>query len=104
MVEWWKRAVALSYFCENLMTRIYKYELALQHRQILNLPVGAKIRHIGVQNGTFQLWAEINPKNDVEPRTFIIYGTGHDIEENRFLEYLQTVCHNKFVWHFYELN
>ena len=86
------------------MRRIYKYKIPHQDRSTLDLPVGATIRYVGVQNEQIYLWAEIHTwQKSTEKRHIRMVGTGHAILEK--LEYLGSVmlCSGALVYHVYEI-
>lgn len=62
--------------------RVYKYPLAITDYPSVVLPEGAKILHIGEQNGLAFLWALVDPgfSTDVQ-HDFRMVGTGHDITD-----------------------
>lgn len=52
------------------------------------------------------LWALLNPENQPEQRSFIIYGTGHAIQFPREeLEYIGTFQQfgGRLIWHLFEV-
>lgn len=57
--------------------KIWKWTLAIVDRQYLQMPVGAKILTVQIQNEMPQLWALCNPEAPKETRAFGIYGTGN---------------------------
>lgn len=59
---------------------IYKYQLKVTDTQKIELPVGAEILTVQIQNETPCLWALVDP-NGIEKETRIIevFGTGHPI-------------------------
>lgn len=61
--------------------KIYKYPLQIEDRQIIEMPRGARILSIQVQNGVPCIWAQVNPKSEKEKRVIYIVGTGHDLED-----------------------
>jgi len=85
------------------MKRIWKYPLAETDEQILLMPEGAKILHVGEQRGVICVWVEVDTDAEMEHRKFYIVGTG-----NKFplyhVKYLGTVIKEMgvFVWHVYE--
>lgn len=58
---------------------IWKYKLLLNGSQFIEIPIGAKILDVQIQNYEVCLWALVNPKLEKEKRCFEIFGTGHDI-------------------------
>lgn len=85
------------------MKTIYKYPLNLG-RQVVLLPLGARVLTAQVQHETICLWAEVaDPEGKKERRTFNVVGTGHPIPNNPGV-YIGTVQmqEGRFVWHVYE--
>lgn len=85
---------------------IYKYPLALTDDiQIIIMPGGAEILHVGVQGENLVpricLWAYIDPGAETQPRTFRVFGTGHDLPTKH--EYVGTVQMGSYVWHIFEV-
>lgn len=58
----------------NMLT-IYKYKLV---RDIIKMPVGAKVLHVGIQNKELYAWALVDPSR-TETDTLMVFGTGHPI-------------------------
>lgn len=85
-------------FC--IMKTIYKYIV----RSEVEIPKGAILLKIGVQDGNPCLWAEVDTDNSIEVRHFRAIGTGWDIAyfDKQTLAYLDTVFIAQFVWHIYE--
>lgn len=86
---------------------IWKYELETTDEQSIEMPEGAQILALQVQNGQPCLWAQGDPEKQRQRRHFRIYGTGHSIIsiENKRLEYVGTYqsLGGAFVGHVYEL-
>jgi len=83
----------------SFMRTIFKYPVA-HGDPYTEMPVGAKIVKVGIQNDRTTVWAEVYPKNNTEKRNFKVYGTGHEIPEESV--YVGTFFHEIFVWHLYE--
>lgn len=65
------------------MNVVFKYSLAQCDVQTVTLPVGSEILSVQDQQGSWQLWALVDPQASVfEPRKIRIAGTGHLIHEN----------------------
>ena len=76
------------------MKTIWKFELALQTEQAINMPEGAKVLTVQVQAGVLCVWALVDTENDTEERQFFILGTGHDaddVDSSNGYNYLNTV-------------
>lgn len=59
---------------------IWKYELEIVDDQSVNMPFGATILTVQVQNDIPCVWALVEPSNSAEPRAFHIAGTGHPFD------------------------
>jgi len=94
---------------------VYKYPMEYTERQVVELPEGAEILHVGDQLGTVCVWAKINPDLPANKKYMVtIVGTGQpcpeDLDECTFLG---TVVQQQlamteqgprpmsFVWHFW---
>lgn len=80
---------------------IWKFELKLNVFQEIEMPNHADIRHVGLQNDTICLWAEVRPENQKVMRKFYVVGTGHPIPTQARL-YVGSVQQPPFVWHIYQ--
>lgn len=92
------------------MRTIHKQRLNLLDAQVLQLPKGAKIltaQHQpwnteGAAGPHLCIWYECEPAQELEPRAFVILGTGHPIPDTHRLSYIATVQIGSLVWHIYE--
>lgn len=87
------------------MRTIWKFELELAVSQQIDMPMGAKIIHAGLQqtSGVHEaicLWAEVDLGNEPTSRTIDIVGTGHEFRGG---EHVGTVQKGGHVWHVYDL-
>jgi hypothetical protein len=83
------------------MKTIYKYPLNSQDCT-LQLPKGAKLLTVQLQNQIENLWALVDPHtSELEERHICIVGTGWEVEDN--MEYITTYMDGYFVWHVFEL-
>ncbi len=82
------------------MKTINKYTLDSQD-WTLQLPKGAELLTVQLQNGIPTLWALVNPMTVTEERHICIVGTGWDVEDN--MKYITTYMDGYFVWHVFEL-
>ena len=85
---------------------IWKFPLALEVEQTVEVPQNAKFLHVAYQDGLPTVWAEVDPDLPREPRTFVIVGTGHRVPETggptgKPPAYVGTVLRGAFVWHIY---
>ncbi len=61
------------------MKVVHKYLLPAQDEVKLEMPIGARVLHVGAQGKQLCLWALVNPKGKTRTRTFRIAGTGHEV-------------------------
>lgn len=82
---------------------VWKFSLQHQDEQQIEIPAGAQILCVQVQQDTPCLWATVNPKEPLEKRTILIRGTGHTALEGD-LTYIGTyqTMGGMFVWHVFE--
>ena len=64
------------------MRTVWKYELDIG-KTILSMPVGAEVLCVQLQNDTPCLWACVDSEQPQNQRTFSIYGTGHELPEQK---------------------
>lgn len=94
------------------MKTIYRYELPTD-KVVLEMPCNAKVIHIDtsysdkIGHKIPSLWCEVDTEYPTEQRTFVVVGTGADID---FLEgykhnYLGTALEkDKYAFHVYEVH
>jgi len=58
------------------MTRIFKYPLEVESRQLIQIPEGGKVLHLGDQNGLPMIWVEVEPDRKHVTRVFRTVTTG----------------------------
>jgi hypothetical protein len=85
------------------MKTIWKW--TLQPETTINMPHGAKLLAVQEQRGEPQLWALVDPGAKTYPRTFRVYGTGHNLPDDPG-QYVGTFqIHNEaLVFHVFEAN
>jgi hypothetical protein len=88
------------------MRTIWKFELdysALDFQQTIDMPSGAEIIHVDIQNGKICIWVICSTIVKTETRMFYIIGTGHRIPEYVY-KYIGTVQIPGIldVWHIFE--
>lgn len=90
-------------FKTNLMVTIHKYQFEISDRVEIEMPCGASVLSIQLQDGKPTVWAMVETTYSAETRVFRIYGTGHKLDlfatEGR---YLGTIQLEGFVWHIFE--
>jgi hypothetical protein len=87
------------------MRSIFKYEVPLADYFSLEMPAGADILTIQVQNERPCLWAIVDKDAPMKTRRFATYGTGWELPPEEFLgKYAGTVQRNfGLVWHIFDL-
>lgn len=81
---------------------IWKYELPLSSLNNLEIPSGAKILTVQVQNNKPCIWVQVDENNTKETRTFRIYGTGHTMLDEK-TTYIGTWQDGIYVFHLFEV-
>lgn len=90
------------------MTTIYKYPLELKEHNEIDMPEGAEILSIQLQNGIPVLWAMVSPDFPKEKRVIRMIGTGHEVNPCEPLYFINTIqfypdlC-TCIVFHFFEI-
>jgi hypothetical protein len=66
------------------------------------MPIGARILHVGAQGDEVCVWALVNPSHGTEYRRIDAYGTGHDVplDPGRYLGTAQ--MDNGLVFHLFD--
>ena len=82
---------------------IYKYSLGkLGHSKVL-MHRGARVLSCGMQGGTCQVWAVVNPQATQVVHDFFVCGTGHPSDEISFATtFVGTVFDGPLVWHVFD--
>lgn len=83
---------------------VHKFQLKLTDEpQVFQMPVGAQVLTTQTQWDVICIWALVDPQAKLDPRTFIIRGTGHPVQDN--VKYIGTVqqMDGRFVWHIFEV-
>lgn len=72
------------------MEKIYKYPLALEDKQTIEMPIGSQILCVQTQFNQPYIWAMVNPNLPPIGVKIEIYGTGESIT-NPFPSYLKYI-------------
>jgi hypothetical protein len=84
--------------------RIFKYQLPIEDCTEIDMPKGAKVLCVQVQNEQPFLWAEVLPESGLmKLRRFYVIGTGHPMPvlAKRYIGTFQLV-NESFIGHVYE--
>ena len=86
------------------MKQIRKYSLLNKNDKQFVMPKGSEILTVQRQKDDICVWALVDLEEEVlVSRSFIIYGTGENINENFQHSYLATVQFDGYVYHVFEL-
>ena len=93
------------------MKTIWKYDLPIGDLVEIEMPQMAEIIHVGIQAGfdsvskTVQLWAEVETEYSMRKRTFVVYGTGHELHDDKRLKHIGSfiMAGGGLVFHVYEV-
>lgn len=81
---------------------IWKY--ILRSNITLEIPKGAHILSVHVQDGSVCMWAKVDPTADTESRKFMVVGTGDDIPAESTIFIGTVLMHDAaLVFHVFEL-
>jgi hypothetical protein len=83
---------------------IWKFNLATTDKQTIQMPKGARILCLQMQNAKATMWAIVDDTKPLTNRVFVTVGTGRPIADT-FLEssyYVGTYQDGWFVWHVFE--
>lgn len=84
------------------MDKIYKYKIPIEDEIIIDLPKGAKILTVQVQNEQPCIWAIVDPLQPFEKRNLYLYGTGMTVTHCE--SYIGTFQIYELVFHLFEFN
>ena len=85
------------------MNTIWKYEIPLTDKPVIQMPKDARMLSVGEQRGKLFVWAAVDPEADSVPHQFRIAGTGHPVSMP--LASMHVFCigtvimSNGLVWH-----
>ena len=89
------------------MKKIYKYDLSMEDRQIISLPLNSKILSVKDQYDGIVLYALVDTeREEQEKHSIIIHGTGHSADDLEGYKFLGTVklMNGQLMFHvFYNL-
>lgn len=86
------------------MKTVWKYVLYQPGLNIIKMPAGAEILHIGMQDDRPCAWVFVDSENELQERLIHVFGTGWemgDVPNNK--KHLGTAQTNdSLVWHVFE--
>lgn len=85
---------------------IYKYDIKIDDKFEIQLPIGAEILSVQIQYGDPKMWVLVDPAAPIAPRVFEVFGTGHPIHydmgiDRRFIGTFQ-IQDGRLVFHLFE--
>lgn len=86
------------------MKTIWKFPLAMESKdQLIEMPRGAQVVNVDMQDGRVCLWAIVDEDMMEEPRIFVVSGTGWGVAS--YARYVGTAAQGGggFVWHVWEV-
>lgn len=85
------------------MKTIYKYPIKIEEKQEIEIPFGAMILSVQLQNGNPYLWAKVETGNSNATRIIYVFGTSQPIEiKGGAIRYIDTLQTGVYVWHVFE--
>lgn len=87
------------------MREVWKYGVGTFGLFSINMPEGAQILTVGAQHDVGHMWALVDPRAPRVSRTFLLTGTGHEIDGTLTVEYVGTFqqVNGALVWHVFEV-
>lgn len=88
----------------GMHTTIWKKQLLLLEKQLVELPRGAEILFVADQSNIICIWYRCDPSQPLEKRPIGIVGTGHPAPEKIDSRYIGSVLQDggKYIWHVFE--
>lgn len=88
------------------MQTIYKYKVEATDLPSVIMPVYADILSARAIGDEIYVWATVDDTHPTIARQLAVYGTGHKIDENLNLRFIDTVImyDGKLVFHVFEVN
>lgn len=83
------------------MKTVLKFPIAITDCQIVRMPQGAQIIHVGLDpTGRPCVWAKVETTCPVIERALFVTGTGHEVPDGAV--HLGSFNQESFVWHVWE--
>ena len=81
------------------MKRIFKYPIQIISEQEIEMPQGAEVIHAGLDpQGLMCIWAIVDPRNEAEPVSILVYGTGESMPFDP-AKHISSFQDGQFMWH-----
>ena len=83
--------------------KVWKYPLPIADEIRIELPQDARPLTVQMQNGEPWLWVLLNPDLPIYVRTFVLAGTGHEIDQPGAYIGTFQMADGAFVFHLFEV-
>lgn len=86
------------------MITIYKYSSPVMDEVAIAVPKGADLLDVQDQYDQLAFWFMVDSTAPTVPRTYLVYGTGHQVRVGSTGAYVTTVqqFNGQLVWHIFE--
>ncbi len=85
------------------MRTIWKYQLDMAYKTVVEMPMGATVLQFQNQGGAMTFWALVDTEAATEERAFYVAATGKPFPEmDEGMIYMGTVQERGYVWHIFE--
>lgn len=81
---------------------IWKFPLRIADKVLIEMPAGAKLLTVQMQNGSPFIWASLDEKEPLGLRRVYVRGTGHELYPAEPHRYVGTFQQGPFVWHVFD--
>lgn len=83
-------------------SKIFKYTLSISDEpQTFEIPEAGMLCMVANQDGQLCLWVQVDPSRPTEKQTFVVHGTGHEIQDRE--DYVGSAIVPPFVWHVFRV-
>lgn len=83
------------------MKTLWKYPLRITHEQVVEVPIGAKLRKFALDpENSICVWFEVDTEAVKTKVRLFIVGTGNELP-NDATRYYGSVTRGNYVWHLY---
>ena len=85
---------------------IFKYDIPIDNRFELKIPINSHILCVQIQDGKPRLWVLVKPEGyPTEKRTFSVVGTGESADHVKPEKYIGTfqIENRGEIWHLFEI-
>ena len=80
---------------------IWKYPIMFMPDRKVDMPQGALLLHVGLDDGVPCIWAEVDPQKPLKQREIHIRRTGDPLQGNETV-YIGSIRDGSHIWHVYE--